>query len=265
MAEQGLLFPADAGQPIQAVTVRTLTVHDLKDVLKRGLDDFNANPTHKIFVSLIYPVFGLLLFWAAAERNLVPLIFPLVSGFALVGPFLAIGLYEMSRCRERGEPVSVARAFNIFRCPAKGALLSLGLILAALFFAWLVTALLVYDLTVGALAPQTVADFARVLFTTSEGFTLIVVGNALGFVFALTALAISAISFPLILDRHVGLGAAIMTSVDAIVKNPVPMLVWGLIVAVSLLIGALPALFGLAVVFPILGHATWHLYRRVVG
>ena len=263
MAEQGVFPFADAGRT--GLAVRTITIHDITDALLRGVDDFNERPTHRIFVYLIYPVLGLFFIAMAMQRDLVPLIFPLVSGFALVGPFLAIGLYQLSRCRERGETISVGRAFNIFRCPNKGTLFSMGLILAALFFAWLVTALLLYQLTVGQHAPQDAADFGRLLFATPEGWMLILLGNGFGLLFALVALAISAVSFPLILDRHVSLGTAIITSVDAIVKNPVPMLAWGLIVAVLLFVGALPALVGLAVVFPILGHATWHLYRKVVA
>lgn len=262
MAQQSVFPFADAGRP--GLAVRTIAVHDIIDALRRGLDDFNERPTHRIFVYLIYPVLGLAFLAIAMQRDLVPLMFPLVSGFALVGPFLAIGLYQMSRCRERGEPISVGRAFNIFRCPAKGTLFSLGLILAALFFAWLVTALLLYQLTVGQHEPQDAGDFLRLLVATPEGMELIVFGNGLGFIFALVALAISAISFPLILDRQVSLGTAILTSVDAIVKNPIPMLAWGLIVGALLFVGALPALVGLAVVFPILGHATWHVYRKVV-
>ena len=246
-------FRADVGR--SAATVRTITIDDLKEALRRGLGDLDARST-RMFVYLIYPVLGVLLIWMAMRRDVIPLIFPLVSGFALVGPFFAVGLYQISRCRARGEEISVRSAFNIFRCPDKSALFSMGLILAALFFAWLVVALILYELTLGAQAPHTVGAFVIALVGTRAGWTLIIAGNVAGFLFALVALAISAISLPMILDRHVGAGTAILTSVDAIVKNPVPMAVWGLIVGVSLFVGSLPALGGCAVVFPILGHET---------
>jgi uncharacterized membrane protein len=102
------------------------------------------------------------------------------------------------------------------------------------------------------------------VLTTPEGYRLIVVGNAVGFIFAVVAFALSAVSFPLLLDRHVGVAAAIVTSVRAVLKNPVTMAAWGLLVAVALAIGSLPFFIGLAVVMPVLGHATWHLYRKVV-
>jgi uncharacterized membrane protein len=247
------------------VAVRRIGFDDVTDALRRGVSDFEARPTSKFFVTLIYPVLGLLMVWIAMQRALVPLIFPLVSGFALLGPFFAIGLYEISRGHEHGEVVGLGCAFNIMRYPSKGALLLLGTVLAALFFAWLVAAMLIYTLTIGQENPASLADFAHTLFATQAGWTLIILGNAVGFIFALAVLAISVVSFPLILDRHVSAGTAIATSVDAIVRNPGPMLGWGLIVGIALFVGSLPAFIGLAVVFPILGHATWHLYRKIVA
>jgi uncharacterized membrane protein len=128
----------------------------------------------------------------------------------------------------------------------------------------LLVATLIYQLTLGPEPPASIAAFARDVFTTGAGWTMIVVGVGVGFLFALLVLAISVVSFPLLLDQDVGLGAAVSTSIDSVAANPGPMAVWGLIVAGGLLIGSIPVFLGLIFVLPVLGHATWHLYRKVV-
>ena len=244
--------------------VRRIRVDDLKEALARGFDDFAAYRTDVIFLCIIYPVIGLVLARLAFGYGMLPLLFPLASGFALVGPFAAIGLYEMSRQREQGVTVTWANAFGVLRSPSFGAIVVLGLLLVVVFMAWLATAEVIYLVTLGPAPPASITQFARDLFTTGAGWTLIVVGVGVGFLFALLALAISVVSFPLLLDREVGVDTAVWTSVRAVAANPLPMALWGLIVAGGLVLGSLPFFVGLIVVMPVLGHATWHLYRKVV-
>jgi uncharacterized membrane protein len=140
----------------------------------------------------------------------------------------------------------------------------LGLLLMVIFLCWLAAAEAVYLVTLGPAPPASIASFVRDVFTTGGGWVLIVVGVGVGFLFAVPVLAISVVSFPLLLDRNVGIDTAVLTSVRAVAANPRPMAVWGLIVAGGLVIGSLPLFVGLIIVMPVLGHATWHLYRKVV-
>ena len=262
MAHTDIILPTE---PAELPAVRSISPTDLKDALAKGIADFRAIPTHVIFLSLIYPIAGLAIARWTFGYDLVPLLYPLVAGFALIGPFAAIGLYELSRRRELGLDTSWKHAFDIVHSPSLPAIVALGLLLVALFGVWLAVAHALYVASFGEdERPIALAEFVRRVFWTPEGRSLIVTGNAIGFLFALAAFALSAVSFPLLLDRNVGMATAIVTSVKAILKNPFTMALWGLIVAAGLLIGSLPFLFGLAVVMPVLGHSTWHLYRKVV-
>jgi uncharacterized membrane protein len=244
--------------------IRKIGFADLRVAIERGLDDFLAQPTHVIFLAIVYPLAGLFLARLAFGYKILPLLFPLASGFALVGPFLALGLYEMSRQRERGVAVTWRDALGVFRCPSLDAILALGLILVVLFLVWIAVAQSLYQALFGYAPPESLSGFLTDIVTTRNGRILILAGNAIGLAFALAAFLISVVSFPMLLDREVGVVVAVSTSVMAVVKNPVVMLAWGLVVAVSLAVASLPAFIGLAVVVPVLAHATWHLYRRVV-
>ena len=251
---------ADAAGPV----IRTIQLSDLHDALKRGWEDFKAVPSHAIILCVIYPVLGLVIARVAMGYSVIPLLFPLAAGFALIGPFAALGLYELSSRRERYEEASAWDAMDVLRSPSFGAMLGLGTLLLALFVTWVATAQAIYVAAFGYEGVTGISDFVTRVLTTSQGWWLIVIGCGTGFLFALAALCISAVSFPLMLDRHAGALEAMVTSLRVVAKNPVPMAAWGLIVAVLLALGTIPAFLGLAVVIPLLGHATWHLYREVI-
>jgi uncharacterized membrane protein len=255
-------IPADvqAARP----AVRRIDIADLRDVLRAGFADFTASRTDVALLCVIYPVVGLILGRIVFGGGMLHLLFPLASGFALVGPFAAIGLYEMSRQREQGGQVSWAHAFDVFRSPAAGAVGGLGALLVAIFLLWLIAAAVIFNNTLGPKPPESLGLFLQQVLTTGAGWAMIVIGIGVGFLFAVLAMTISVVSFPLLLDRHVSLGSAISTSVRAIGANPLPMAAWGAIVAGALMLGSIPFLLGLLVVVPVLGHATWHLYRKLV-
>src|ERR1700759_2167723 len=245
--------------------IRKIGLSDLRDALRLGWEDFKAMPSHAIVLCVIYPVLGLVLFRAVLGYSVLPLLFPLAAGFTLIGPFAALGLYELSRRRERGEEAAAWDAVQVLRAPSFGAMLGLGVLLLALFVTWIATADAIYVAAFGYESAAEIPDFARRVLTTSQGWWLIVVGCGVGFLFAVVALCISVVSFPLMLDRHAGAADAMLTSLQVVMRNPVPMAAWGLIVAALLVIGSLPFFLGLAIVIPLLGHATWHLYRKAVA
>ncbi len=244
--------------------VRAITPRDLVDVLAKGFDDFWAMPTHVIFLSLIYPFTGIIIAWVMSSSDLLPLLYPMAAGFALVGPFAAIGLYELSRRREQGLDTAWTHAFDLLQMESFRAILALGLILLVIFGVWIAVAQAIYVAHFGYGPLQSIDAFVRQVLTTDAGHRLILVGNGVGFLFALVAFAISVVAFPLLIDRNISATAAAATSVKAVLRNPLTMALWGLIVAAALLIGSLPLFVGLAVVIPVLGHSTWHLYRKVV-
>jgi uncharacterized membrane protein len=267
--------PTISDQEISAVyptvypDVRKITPSDLKEVLSKGIADFKAMPSHLFFLGLIYPIAGIWLVFG----NSLELLVPLVSGFALVGPLAALGFYEVSRRRELGLlgtsheygiDASWKDAFSVIRSHSVFSLLSLGMLLLVIFTCWIFTAQGLYTLFFGSEPPESFTRFIGEVFTTSQGWNLIGYGTGIGFVFAMVAFSISAVSFPLLLDRDVEAPVAIFTSVRVVLKNPLTMALWGLIVAFSLAAGTLLLFAGLAVVVPVLGHATWHLYRKAV-
>src|SRR5215469_8445188 len=254
--------PAD--EVAAELSIRTIGLSDLSRALRLGWEDFKEMPSHALMLCVIYPVLGLVLARAVSGNSVLPLLFPLAAGFALLGPFAALGLYELSSRRERGESASAWDALEVLRSPSFGAMLGLGTVLLALFVTWVATAQAIYVAVFGYGGASGFSDFITRVLTTSQGWWLIIVGCGVGFLFALVALCISVVSFPMMLDRHASAGQAMVTSLRVAAKNPVNIAAWGLIVAVLLVLGSAPFFLGLAVVIPLLGHATWHLYRAAI-
>lgn len=263
LAQDNPITGVDAYTPLEP-GIHTIGTADLKEALVKGIADFNAMPTHYVFLGLIYPIVTLIIARIYAGYDVLPLVFPALAGFTLVGPLVAVGMYELSRRREAGLDVSRWDAFAVFRSRSIGAIAVLGLLLMIIYFSWLAVAWAIFEESTGGVIPESIGAFVDLVFTTTAGQKLILVGCTVGLCFAVVVFALSVVAFPMLLDRKVKVTVAIYTSIRAVLGNPVTMGIWGLIVAVALLIGSLPFFVGLAVVMPILGHATWHLYRKVV-
>jgi uncharacterized membrane protein len=259
------LAPDHAAPRPGMVEVRKIDISDLRWALARGWDDFAAARSDLVFLCVVYPLVGLILARAASGYGMLPLVFPLASGFALIGPLAAVGLNEMSRRLELGHGISVWDAFAVFRSPAIGGILLLGAIMLGLLLFWLVLSNVLYNVTLGPEPPASISAFVSDLLHTSPGHALIVVGVGVGFLLAVVALSIGCVSFPMLLDRNVSLETAVRTSILVVWRNPLTMAAWGGIVVAGLVIGSIPLLLGLVIVMPVLGHGTWHLYRRAVA
>lgn len=246
------------------IAIRKIGVRDLWQSLKEGYDDFNAKPSFGVFLIIIYPLFALLLTLLLVSDNLLYLAFPMLAGFTLLGPLVSTCLCEMSRHRENGLEVSWHNSLDFVHSAAFAPIAALSVLLMVLYVAWLFMAQYIFFGTFGTDAPASFSAFMDELFSTRRGFALVMYGNGVGFLFAFTVLAISAISFPLLLDKPVSSATAIATSIRAVLANPLVMAVWGLIVVGLLIAGSVVFLIGLAAVLPILGHASWHLYRKLV-
>ena len=244
--------------------IRRIGFGDLRAALSEGLSDFAAIPTQLVFLCILYPIIGLVAARSAGDETLLPLLFPLVAGLSLMGPLLAVGIYELSRRRDAGLPLSWLDAFRVFRSPSMPSIAALGAVLLAVFVAWLLAARAIYVLTVGSVPLASVGDLAQHVLNSPAAWQLVVLGNLIGLLFAAFVLAMSVTSFPMLLDRNVGPVVAVRTSFRAVAANPVVMAAWGLVVVGALALGSLPVFLGLAVVMPVLGHATWRLYRKVI-
>lgn len=248
-----------------APAIRRISTADVWLSLRQGFEDFTAYRSDVLFLCSTYALMGLVLARFAFRADLLPLLFPLASGFAIIGPVAAVGLYEMSRRREQGAEVGWMNAFDVLQAPAIAGIAALAAVLVAVFLAWLAAAWLIFDATLGPVMPDTVGGFVRQVLFTTPGHVMIVLGLGVGFLFALLAMMLSVVSFPMLVDRDTGLDTAIGTSFRAVLAHPGPMALWGLIVAACLAAGTAMVFVGLMVAVPVLGHATWHLYRKLVA
>jgi len=253
------------GNKLDMPVIEKIGISDLMLALRRGAEDFWAKPSHYFLLALIYPIVGIVLTVWMNGFYTWSLLYPLIGGFALLGPVAALPLYEISRRREMGEDPTWRDAMSIVRSPAMGSIVMVGAILFVLFTLWLTSAQALYETLFGSTPPQTFQGLMAQIFNEPGGMTLAIIGTVVGAGFALVVLCTTVVAFPLLLDRDVGAYVAVETSFRAVMRNPLPMFVWGLIVGLAVFLGALTLFVGLAVVLPILGHATWHLYRRVVA
>lgn len=249
---------------ISQIRVRKIGMQDLRIALAQGWQDFLSKRGDLLFIGVIYPAGVLLGVTYAYRISIIPLVFPLLSGSILLGPAVASGFYELARRREQGLDSRWRHFWDVLRSNTAVSLAALTSVLAFIFMLWIAAAWIIYSYTLGPQHLHTVPTFLHAVFTTPVGWTMIIVGNLVGLAFAIWALAISVVSFPMLVDRPVGWEVAMRTSLEVFRVNRFTILAWGLIVVGLLILGSIPFFVGLAVVLPVLGYATWHLYTLAV-
>jgi uncharacterized membrane protein len=247
-----------------ATTVRAITIADLFDSLKAGMADFAAAPAYGLFFGLFYSLGGAALVALAIYFGQYVIVLPLIMGFALIGPFAAVGLYDVSRRLEGDLPLSFPLVLGAIRRQSGRQIMMLGFALMVLLLFWVRVALLIYALNFG-LKPVNPMTMTLDLMFGSSAIAFLLTGTIVGAGFAFVAFAISVFSFPHLMAREQDFISAIILSIKGVTTNLPVMLVWGVIVGGLLLLAAAPFFLGLLVVLPILGHATWHLYRKAIG
>jgi uncharacterized membrane protein len=254
----------DAVLPRADPFVREITVGDVNEAWAQGLRDFQAAPFFGIVFGGFYAVAGLVIVSSATQLGLSYLVYPLAAGFTLIGPFAAVGLYEVSRCLEAGMAPSWHHVWGVVIEQRNRQLAWMAFVVLFIFIVWMYQVQLLFALFIGLHSFASLKDLLSVLTTTPEGIAFLLLGNAIGAFLSLLLFALTVVSIPLVLDHDIDFVTAMITSVRAVVANPAPMFGWGFTVGVLLVLACLPLFLGLVVVLPILGHATWHLYRKVV-
>ncbi len=244
--------------------VRRVTAADIAEALGQGLRDFQALPLYGLAFGALYAVGGILIVLCLTAFGMIYLAYPLAAGFALIGPFVATGLYEVSRRRETGQPISVGAIWSTVR--SRSEIGWMAFVTLFFFVVWMYQVRLLIALLLGLSASfSSLREFITVVLTTNEGLLFLLIGNLVGAALSLILFSLSVVSFPLLLDRDVDFVTAMVTSVRAVVMSPVPMIGWAAVIVILLIVSALPYFLGLIVTVPVLGHATWHLYRRIVA
>jgi uncharacterized membrane protein len=245
--------------PAPPLEFHQMSLGDIKDALLKGWDDLRQSRTDALLIGAIFPLAGVIFAAAFVVQALLPFIFPLLAGFALLGPLATLYFAALSRQREHDDE----SILTIFQEPRLKEIQRLAGTAIMIFLGWNLSAALIYLFTLGSSDEAANAPFFVRVFTTNAGWELIILGCAVGAVFAVVTLAISVISFPVVIDRNVTAFQAINISFHAMLRNPLFVLAWGAVVVAGLLFGAVTCLLGMVVVLPVLGHATWHVYRRM--
>ena len=248
-------------ETVARVQPATLTIADLRGALRAGLSDFRRAPQYGVFFSAVYVLGGFFLIWLGAGT--VSWTIATSLGFPLVAPFAAAGLYEVSRRIERGQPLDWAGVLGIVWAERTRQLPMLGAVIVIYFLFWTFLAHMIFALFMG-LSTMTNVSQSWDVFLTPNGLTMIAVELGVGAVLAFVLFSVTVVSLPLVLDREVDFVTAMATSVQVVQANPVVMLIWAVVIAALSLIALVPWFLGLVLVLPVLGHATWHLYRRAL-
>jgi len=246
-----------------APVVKPAEISDIVAAFELGLRDMRAAPLYSLAFGLFYAAGGILILLLATSLHQIWWSFPLAAGFALIGPFAAVGLYEVSRRRERGEPLNWHAVLTCIYAQGGREIGWMCLVSVFAFIIWMYQIRLLYALSFGII-PMAAQDTFHLLFRSEAGLLFLSIGTVIGAILSLVVFSLTVISFPILLDRDIDFVTAMITSVKAVIASPKVMIAWGWITAIVLLLSILPYFIGLIVTLPVLGHTTWHLYRRIV-
>lgn len=264
MATKPMVRGGSTAKPAK-IPVRKISNEDLRIALRQGLDDFLTFRGDIVLAGLIYTVIGLAAVVMTTSKPLMPFFFPVVAGVGLLGPVAAVGFYELAKRREAGE--TDLHWFNFLDVRKRPSVDDMGIVgglLLTIFFLWLLAAGGLYALLFGWATPASIPQFVSMVFTTANGWALMLAGAVVGAIFGWIVVALSAVSMPMLVDANVSASQAVSASWRAAHANKPQMVRWGLMVLGLLILGSIPAFVGLAFVLPWLGYSTWHLYTRLI-
>ncbi|WP_296477072.1 DUF2189 domain-containing protein [Roseinatronobacter sp.] len=255
MTQQAHLPPSEIPAP------EHIGIEDLSAILRAGLRDFMRAPLFGIAFSLVYVLGGLIIYAIFLAAGQSWWFIPIAVGFPLLAPFAAIGLYEVSRRLEQGEPLGWAAVAGCVFAQKDRQIPSMAMVIMLAFMFWVFVAHTIFALFFGL---QPITSSTTDMLLSGPGLMMLLVGGTIGGAMAAVLFALTVVSLPLLLDREVDFITAMITSVGVVTKNFSAMVVWAGLIAVLLFVGMLPFFLGLFVILPVLGHATWHLYRRAL-
>lgn len=250
-----------AGMP----EINTVTADDIRASLQAGFADFLARPVMSGFFGLFYALFGILFVWCLLWLGKVWMVIPAAIGFPLVAPFAAAGLYEMSRRLQAKDAFTWSDILTVMARQRKREMGWMAFVTLFILWVWFYQFRTLLVIILQDSAFSDLGGFLDIVFTTSEGWTFLLIGSCVGAVLSGVLFSVTVVAMPLLLDRELDFVTAIVTSVRVVWENPKVMLLWAAIVSGTMLLSLLPAFLGLIFTLPILGHTTWHLYQRAVA
>lgn len=245
--------------------LRMVTFLDVFAALKHGWNDFKRAPLYGLLFGGVYAISGLLIFWLLSAYQKPWMIIPLAIGFPLIGPFLAAGTYEVSRRLSVGENLVLPEILGFVAKQGRREFSWMAFVVLFIFWIWMYQARILIALFLDMHAFSSLGSFLSVLLTTGNGLMMLAIGTIVGGMLATVLFTSTVISLPLLVERELDVVTAIVSSWKSVLQNPGPMLIWGVIVSGLTFLSMLPIFLGLFVVFPVLGFATWHLYRVAVS
>ncbi len=244
--------------------VNALSIDDLSKCLRNGISDFLKAPLFGLFFGAIFVIGGIFIVQSLFVWKKVWLIYPVMIGFPLIGPFAGVGLYEVSRRLEKGEALAWDTVFFVVWKSIGGEIKWMAFVMLFIFWVWMYQVRLLLALFLGNMSFPSWEKFFQILTTTTEGWSFIVVGHVVGAFLAMVLFSVTVVSIPLLLERDRDFITAMITSVKTVFQSPVVMLSWGVFVTLAIMLSFVPAFLGLLVVLPVLGHTTWHIYKKAV-